>query len=110
MCTRRWAGECVKSLGGAERSIMAMLWLELSSDSRRAVARPMPEEPPVITMVLGEPLRLLKAEASGWKREAILLVFDANRTGTVLRLPSSSCESNPEKVVLVEVVVRKAWS
>ena len=71
----------MKSLGGAERSIMAMLWFELSSDIRRAVARPMPEEPPVISMVLGEPLRLLKAEASGWKREAMLLVFDADWTG-----------------------------
>lgn len=96
----------MKSLGGAERSIMTMLWLELSSDSRRAVARPIPEEPPVITMVFGELLRLLKAEASGWKREAMLLIFDADWAGTAMQLSNSSCELVPENAVLVETDVR----
>lgn len=71
MCTRSREGECVKVGGGAERSMMARLWEGLRKERRRAVARPMPEEPPVMTMVLGVDLRLVKVEASGWKRDML---------------------------------------
>ena len=67
--TSKWEGEWSKSVGGAERSIMATLWDGLREESRRAVASPMPEEPPVMTMVFGADLKLWKAEASGWKRD-----------------------------------------
>lgn len=53
--------------------MMAILWDGLREESRRAVASPMPEEPPVMTMVFGADLKLWKAEASGWKRDMFRL-------------------------------------
>lgn len=53
--------------------MMAILWDGLREESRRAVASPIPEEPPVMTMVFGADLKLWKAEASGWKRDMFRL-------------------------------------
>lgn len=87
VCTRRREGECVKVGGGAERSIMTILWEGLREERRRAVASPMPEEPPVMTMVLGVDLRLVKVEASGWKRDMLDLGCEE------LRRRSYSCST-----------------
>lgn len=43
----------------------------LREERRVAVAKPMPDEPPVITMVFGADLRLWNAEALGWKTDMI---------------------------------------
>jgi len=41
----------------------------LREERRDAVARPIPDAPPVIRIVLGVDLRVWSVEGSGWKRD-----------------------------------------
>jgi len=60
-------GEWVKLGGGGWRSSRMRLWDGFRHERRVAVARPMPEEPPVMRMVFGVLERVLRAEGEGVK-------------------------------------------
>lgn len=63
----RLDGEWVKVGGGGWRSRRMRLWDGFRDERRVAVARPMPEEPPVMRMVFGVLERVLRAEGEGVK-------------------------------------------
>ena len=80
---RRWAGECVNDGGGGWRSIKTRLWDGLREERSVAVARPMPEEPPVMMMVFGVDFKVWRADALGWKRAIFLGCFVITISGIV---------------------------
>lgn len=53
--------------GGVFRSMRTRLCAGFRAERRRAVARPMPEEPPVMTMVLGVDFNVARSMAFGSK-------------------------------------------
>ena len=63
----RLEAECLKVAGGGWRSSRMRLWDGFRDERRVAVARPMPEEPPVMRIVLGVLERVLRAEGEGVK-------------------------------------------
>ena len=66
-----WEGSCLKAAGGGLRSISTRLCCGLSDERSWAVAKPMPEEPPVITMVFGVDFRVVKDAMFGWRRDMV---------------------------------------
>jgi hypothetical protein len=68
----RCAGEWVKDGGGDCRSMRTRLWDGFREERRRAVERPMPEAPPVMSIVLGVDCRVVKALGSGVKRDILV--------------------------------------
>ena len=77
--TSRCSGECVKEAGGAWRSSRMRLCVAFRVERRVAVARPMPEEPPVMRIVLGVDVRDVRAEMEGWKRAMVVVVIGRRR-------------------------------
>lgn len=65
--TRRCEGSCLNVLGGGLRSIKTRLCLGLRVERSCAVARPIPEELPVITKVLGVDLSVVRLWLLGSK-------------------------------------------
>lgn len=66
-----WVGECGKEVGGGCRSRRMRLWDGWSVERRVAVERPMPEEEPVIRIVLGDVEREVREEGVGVKRDIL---------------------------------------
>lgn len=58
----------MKDLGGGCRSRRTRLWEGFRIERRVAVARPMPEDPPVMRMVFGVDFRVWRADIEGEKR------------------------------------------
>lgn len=50
------------------------LWFGLRAERRVAVARPIPEEPPVMRIVFGVEFGDVRVEKEGWKRAIVALV------------------------------------
>lgn len=55
--------------GGGCRSRRMRVWLGCRVERRVAVARPIPEEPPVMRIVFGAEERVVKDAVEGWKRD-----------------------------------------
>lgn len=72
--TRRCEAGCVKVGGGGCRSTRTRLWCGLRVERRVAVARPIPEEPPVIRIVFGVEFGDVRVEREGSKRAIVVAV------------------------------------
>jgi hypothetical protein len=69
--TSRLEGEWVKEAGGGWRSTRMRLWDGFRVERRVAVERPMPDEPPVMRMVLEVEERTLRDSMVGVKRDIV---------------------------------------
>jgi hypothetical protein len=70
--TRILEGECLKVGGGGWRSKRMRLWDGLRVERRVAVERPMPDEPPVMSMVLGVEERVWRDSMVGVKSDIVV--------------------------------------
>lgn len=71
-----WEAACGKERGGGDKSRRIRLWDGFSCERRVAVERPMPDEEPVIRMVLGVVERHVRDWIVGVKRDMVDMMFE----------------------------------